>query len=213
MTMKKVYEEAVQKIQAGGKYTLFGYNSFGFPVIMHTTIHKAYIGSYAQYNHTLVIEHQPKRKRTVYKQHLLPDETFILWEGWLNIDNSDFWKTERQEEVTVRKSRLAFDNQYIREKLQNVKVKPIAILDRDYHINVNKIEFIYQVVTEDGSEYYTFDELFSKYNFVDLNKRGRIELHNQPCIAGLIGPMWGGYEDGKAVIRYETQEMYQLMSN
>ncbi len=40
------------------------------------------------------------------------------------------------------------------------------------------------------------------------NPRVRAELQGQPVFSGLIGPMW----DGDA-IRYETQEVYNRLSN
>jgi len=75
-----------------------------------------------------------------------------------------------------------------------------------------QLEYIYQVVTENGAEYFTFNELKEKYTFNETNNYGRIELHNQPRISSLVGPMFNGYMDGKAIIRYETQKVYNILS-
>lgn len=41
----------------------------------------------------------------------------------------------------------------------------------------------------------------------------REELDDQPEFHDYLGPMWGGTtEDGKAILRYETQEVYDLLS-
>ena len=40
----------------------------------------------------------------------------------------------------------------------------------------------------------------------------RKELDNQLQFKGYLGPMWNGTKDGKAVIRYETQEVYDMLS-
>ena len=40
----------------------------------------------------------------------------------------------------------------------------------------------------------------------------RKELDNQLQFKGYLGPMWNGTQDGKAVIRYETQEVYDVLS-
>lgn len=215
MIMKKVYEEAAQKIKSGEKYTILMFNDFGFPVTLHTVIYKAYVGSYAQYNNMLYIEHKPKRKRTVYKMPILPYQEVYIWEGWLDIDNDSFWKTKQNGDMTVKISRMSFDKEFLRQQVNKTKIRPFAILDRDYYVNTEEIEYIYQVVTENGTEYYTLLQLEAHYNVVgkNYNRNNRIELQNQPILSGLIGPMWNGYVDGKAVIRYESREIYALMSN
>lgn len=211
--MKKVYVEVAKAIKPGEKYTLFGHNNFGFPVTLHTRIHKAYIGSYAQYKDVLVIEHQPKRKRTVYRKHILPYQSFYIWEGWFDIDN-DFWHVEHLNDMTITSSKYSsFDNQYLNNTVQKIKVKPVAILDRDYHTKVDEIDFLYKVVAEEGVKYYSLPELQDKYSVAGSNERGRIELQGQPNLVGLFGPMFDGYEDGKAIIRYETQEVQNLLSS
>lgn len=44
----------------------------------------------------------------------------------------------------------------------------------------------------------------------------RVELDNQPTFDGYLGPMWDGTRtiDGEtvAVLRYETQEVYDMLS-
>lgn len=44
------------------------------------------------------------------------------------------------------------------------------------------------------------------------NRRQRIELHGQPIIQGLLGPMYNGTKDGQAVIRYEDAATYDALS-
>ena len=45
------------------------------------------------------------------------------------------------------------------------------------------------------------------------NLRVRKELFGQPTFSGVLGPMWDGTDDfGNAVIRYETQEAYNILS-
>jgi hypothetical protein len=40
----------------------------------------------------------------------------------------------------------------------------------------------------------------------------REELRSQPKFQGLLGPMWGGLEGGKVVLRYEDQSSYRTLS-
>lgn len=44
------------------------------------------------------------------------------------------------------------------------------------------------------------------------HERLREELRAQPCFDGLCGPMWGGEENGRPVIRYETWKAYEHLS-
>lgn len=40
----------------------------------------------------------------------------------------------------------------------------------------------------------------------------RLELQGQPRLEGLYGPMYDGEENGAAVIRYESPEVYKILS-
>ena len=41
----------------------------------------------------------------------------------------------------------------------------------------------------------------------------REELQGAPTFSGVLGPMWGGDEIGGPVIRYESREAYDVLSN
>lgn len=205
--MKRVYEDTIQKINFGEKYTLFGFNVFGFPVTIHTVIYKAYIGSYAQYNNMLYIEHKPKRKRTIYRMPILPHQAFYIWKDWIDdIDNESFWEVEQNGDVTIKKSKMSFDQEFLRQQVNKVSIRPIAILDRNYYVNFGRIEFIYQVVAADGIKWYTLEQLKNNFKIIGRNNNNvnKIELQNQPILFDLVGPIFNGYKNGRAVIRYEA---------
>lgn len=50
----------------------------------------------------------------------------------------------------------------------------------------------------------------------EFRKRGglcqREELDNKPTFDGYCGPMWNGVTDGVKVLRYETWEVYDILS-
>lgn len=100
---------------------------------------------------------------------------------------------------------------------------------------------LYQIVSLEGAELLTLDELRAKYPVKDREgpvQHLRAELRDQPQIEGLCGPMWGGYHtaDGDSIffegdrpdgprksystkepldsiyIRYETWEAYDVYS-
>ncbi|MGM9944566.1 MAG: hypothetical protein ACI33M_06460 [Lysinibacillus sp.] len=76
-------------------------------------------------------------------------------------------------------------------------------------------QYIYQFVSASGSEYLTFDEAVRKYkqDGVVTSKSVREELQGQPTFSGWLGAMYNGTKDGKTVIRYETQEAYNMYSS
>ena len=100
---------------------------------------------------------------------------------------------------------------------------------------------LYQIVTLDGEEVLTLNELRAKYPVKASEtpaKNLRPELRDQPQVEGLCGPMWGGYHtaDGDSIffeggtpngprksystqepldsvyIRYESWEAYDVYS-
>lgn len=80
---------------------------------------------------------------------------------------------------------------------------------------------VYQIVTNKGdglgfkSENLTLAELKEKHTITGLNfnSRTRAELQGQPKIDGFLGPMYNGTTgDGKVVIRYESQRVYNALS-
>ena len=75
--------------------------------------------------------------------------------------------------------------------------------------------FIYKVVAEKVETFNTVEDLLSKYKQVGFTEGGwlRSELQGQPMLEGLLGAMYDGMKDGKHVIRYESQKVYDILSN
>lgn len=104
------------------------------------------------------------------------------------------------------------------------------------------MQTIYQIVSNNGGEILTADELAARYDVTDTESGTHLrpELRGQPRIKGLCGPMWGGWKDADGesifpindrdpespplsyspsqgpvaavVIRYETWEAYEVYS-
>lgn len=77
------------------------------------------------------------------------------------------------------------------------------------------MEKLYRVVTMNGvKEYDTAAELIKEYTPTDvkLGTHLREELQNEYILEGLLGPMYDGEKEGRPVIRYETQEVYNILS-
>ena len=75
--------------------------------------------------------------------------------------------------------------------------------------------FIFKVVSDEVEIFNTVEELTDKYKQVGLTEGSWLkkELQGQPRLEGLIGAMYDGKTlDGKHVIRYETEEVYEMLS-
>lgn len=72
-----------------------------------------------------------------------------------------------------------------------------------------------EVFIKDGDDFIAALEIRG-HDWVDVNnnERHREELREQPVFRGLLGPMYGGIDPktGATIIRYETQEIYDLLS-
>lgn len=73
---------------------------------------------------------------------------------------------------------------------------------------------IYRLVAKSGVKDLTLEELKKNEEIDGKEDRTNLkkELQGQPKVRGFLGPMWDGTLDGKNVIRYETQEVYDIMS-
>ena len=88
----------------------------------------------------------------------------------------------------------------------------------------SNLEFLYELVGGEYAGTYTEEEVKALPCFTgkytadqsDIRAKGgftsRVELDNKPKLDGYLGPMMGGYRDGKMVLRYETQEVYDRLS-
>lgn len=74
--------------------------------------------------------------------------------------------------------------------------------------------YIYKVVGRKVEIFESIDELLSNYEQVGSTEGSHLrkELQGQPRLRGLLGAMYDGLKDGKTVIRYETQEVYNILS-
>ncbi len=133
VTQSSEFTKAVEQLTEGRKVTIMKFNDFGWPVVMNTVIDSLEVKPYAQYKESLKIIHKPKRKRSLYYNMILPKESLMVFDGWLDIDTdkltNDIIKDD--EHVTVKKSKYgSFDNQFMIDVLNTVGVKPIVQLNQ-----------------------------------------------------------------------------------
>ena len=79
---------------------------------------------------------------------------------------------------------------------------------------------IYKVVTMSPGDRFeqrvfnSLEELLKVYEQAGTLRDNvrRLELQGQPRLKGLYGPIYDGEENGAAVIRYESPEVYKILS-
>ena len=86
--------------------------------------------------------------------------------------------------------------------MSNMKIQLVQMIDRELIVSWTDEQSVHAFMEVRG------------FSFVKLNanQRHRAELQGQPVFAGVLGPMWGGLQDGKPTIRYEDADTYRAMS-
>lgn len=111
--------EAAETLQTltGEKVTIVKFSEFGFPVVFETVLNQVKNEPYAQYNESLVLIHKPKRKRTLWKNIILPNENILVYRGWLNIDTDKLiYNVSNEAGMTIKQSKYhSFDRQYLHD--------------------------------------------------------------------------------------------------
>lgn len=145
-----------------------------------------------------------------------------------------------KNEITETDGIIKFNYNGKTYKAEPISSCQVRIFDEDgkevsHSVVINKIKeevfteygkdaFIYQLVGGDYAGTYTREEAEKlpilepelSSDDSEIRNQGQLthrkELDNQLQFKGYLGPMWNGTEDGKGVIRYETQQVYDMLS-
>jgi len=109
----------------GKKVTIYIMGEFGFPSSHQVKIINVKIAPYAQYPEAITVYFRKPRQRNDRGFVVLPHRDFIIWDGWLEVNDEMYVSKEEKEDVTTQKSLLCFDNQYTITALNSVNQKPV----------------------------------------------------------------------------------------
>jgi hypothetical protein len=121
LSLNSPITQATRKLNGliGEKVTIVKFSEFGFPVVFETVLHKVENEPYAQYKESLVLIHKPKRKRTLWKNRILPNEELLVYHGWLNIKDEMFYNITKTAGMTMKESKYGcFDDQYLHDVIE-----------------------------------------------------------------------------------------------
>jgi hypothetical protein len=121
LSLNSPITQATRKLNGliGEKVTIVKFSEFGFPVVFETVLNKVINEPYAQYKESLVLIHKPKRKRTLWKNRILPNESLLVYHGWLNIKDELFYHVTKTAGMTMKESKYGcFDDQYLHDVIK-----------------------------------------------------------------------------------------------
>lgn len=192
------------------RMTLVNFNSIGLPVCTHYTVYTCKQRSYAQYENALVLEVRGKGNRYFDELPLHEGKAFALFLGWINsapapVENVIFGYDKNRlyrciDSITAPKLGENSERMYVLERQNKPKT--------------------YKVVTMGPGERFEQQVFNSREELLKVYEQAgtlcdnvrRLELQGQPYLKALRGPMYDGEENGAAVIRYESPEVYKILS-
>lgn len=121
LSLNSTITAATRKLNGliGEKVTIVKFSEFGFPVVFETVLHKVENEPYAQYKESLVLIHKPKRKRTLWENRILPNESLLVYHGWLNVKDEIFYNITKTPTITMKESKYGcFDDQYLHDVIE-----------------------------------------------------------------------------------------------
>lgn len=198
-------------LESGPKrMTLVNFNSIGLPVCIHYTVYACNQRSYAQYENALVLEVIGKGGRYFDELPLHEGKAFALFLGWVNSGPAP-------AETYI----LGYDKARLYRCIDSITAPKLGEnSERMYALERQNKPKIYKVVTMSPGDRFeqrvfnSLEELLKVYEQAGTLRDNvrRLELQGQPRLKGLYGPIYDGEENGAAVIRYESPEVYKILS-
>ena len=219
MKQLEIYQKIADAVNAAAgsknpKMTIVTESEFGGVYFLHINAHSADIKPYAQYKDALTIYFKKRGGRSVYGMRVYGTKPVAIFSGW----QETTWEQPR--------SFLCFDKnmfyglvdgfqqeQKIAEESERVHLPEIQQKDKVYKVvSMNPDDPQPRMIVE---TYETAEHLKKAFEtsgeFRSVSCRA--ELQGAPKLKNFCGPMYDGEdEQGRAVIRYESQEVYDILS-
>lgn len=219
MTQLEIFKEIADAVNAAAgsknpKMTIVTESEFGGVYFLHINAHSADIKPYAQYKDALTIYFKKRGGRSVYGMRVYGTKPVAIFSGW----QETTWEQPR--------SFFCFDKnmfyglvdgfpqeQKIAEESERVHLAEIQQKGKVYKVvSMNPDDPQPRMIVE---TYETAEHLKKAFEtsgeFRSVSCRA--ELQGAPKLKNFCGPMYDGEDDqGRAVIRYESREVYEILS-
>ena len=186
----------------------------GCAYFLHINAVSAEVKPYAQYNEALTIYFKKRGGRSVYGMRVYGTKPVAIFSGW----QETTWEQPR--------SFLCFDKNMFYGLVDSFP-KEQKISEESERVHLSEIQQkgkVYKVVSMNPDDpqprmivetYETAEHLKKAFEtsgeFRSVSCRA--ELQGAPKLKNFCGPMYDGEDSqGRAVIRYETQEVYDILS-
>lgn len=219
MTQLEIFREIAAAVNAAAgsknpKMTIVTESEFGGVYFLHINAHSADIKPYAQYKDALTIYFKKRGGRSVYGMRVYGTKPVAIFSGWQDTT----WKQP--------KSFLCFDKNMFYGLVDGFPQEQ-KIAEESERVHLSEIQRkgkVYKVVSMNPDDpqprmivetYETAEHLKKAFEtsgeFRSVSCRA--ELQGAPKLKNFCGPMYDGEDSqGRAVIRYETQEVYDILS-
>ena len=219
MTQLEIFQEIADAVNAAAgsknpKMTIVTESEFGGVYFLHINAHSADIKPYAQYKDALTIYFKKRGGRSVYGMRVYGTKPVAIFSGW----QETTWEQPR--------SFLCFDKNMFYGLVDSFP-KEQKISEESERVHLSEIQQkgkVYKVVSMNSDDpqprmivetYETAEHLKKAFEtsgeFRSVSCRA--ELQGAPKLKNFCGPMYDGEDErGRAVIRYESQEVYDILS-
>ena len=128
------------KLETGKRYTLLTMSCFGIGAsCVQFTMETVKFGKYAQYEDSVELVFKLKNKRNLRGMRFYGNNSFAVWEGWIQSNTNAFEAFPCSIFPQAQKSKyLSFDKRYLTDAIASVSAKPLFT-------NIN--------LTENGASY------------------------------------------------------------
>ena len=219
MTQLEIFQEIADAVNAAAgsknpKMTIVTESEFGGVYFLHINAHSADIKPYAQYKDALTIYFKKRGGRSVYGMRVYGTKPVAIFSGWQDTT----WKQP--------KSFLCFDKNMFYGLVDGFPQEQ-KIAEESERVHLSEIQRkgkVYKVVSMNPDDpqprmivetYETAEDLKKAFETSGefQSTSCRAELQGAPKLKNFCGPMYDGEDDqGRAVIRYESQEVYDILS-
>lgn len=124
----------VLNLTEGNKYTIFCISDWGMITTLKIKLTDIKYSSYAQYNDAVQIIGTPYKKRSVFGFWFYNNKDMVVYDGWLDYDESTLYTIKESNGCTVRHSKYrSCDNNALVAIVESLKQKPLYTLIHDYY--------------------------------------------------------------------------------
>ena len=218
MTQLEIFQEIADAVNAAAgsknpKMTIVTESEFGGVYFLHINAHSADIKPYAQYKDALTIYFKKRGGRSVYGMRFYGTKPVAIFSGW----QETTWEQPR--------SFLCFDKNMFYGLVDGFPQEQ-KIAEESERVHLSEIQQkgkVYKVVSMNPDDpqprmivetYETAEDLKKAFETSGEfhSTSCRAELQGAPKLKNFCGPMYDGEDDqGRAVIRYESQEVYDIL--